>query len=402
MKLTGWLVPTLLLSAAGLAWGGPTAVEIRLENYRAKDKGLVVLDDYDGSTVGGAKVAADGTCVIEDVPPGKYVVRVIGRIGHFVRELGTEVHFVHELGTQKVELAGDKRVQVTIRLEDPLNPDLRVLLEGTLEVPTAWGKVDVALKVKPREVPEWARAPEARLDGKRWSCSVVPGSYVIEVSPLTYQVAVHVPRQGLRDVSVVVPEPVDVVLRTVDADSGSEADVSNVVWHAKWAETWKKGEPLQLSRAGVSVSAPGGDFGMAARNADSTFRFRAPKGRLVVRPPSWPEQPEDSGYYEDESEYDIGPGPAELTLRVQKECGVVVKLSPRIDLDDERFLNPSGYGLRLEGPGEERNLRKERDHHSVRIWLTRPGKYRFSSDVLGVPSQEVVVKPGEFAEVRGR
>jgi hypothetical protein len=249
---------TVKVALAGTLPAGASKLAVRL--YRAGEIGASPAE----FGVTGASVAP-----IESLAVGSYVVRLeVGEWFRNPRVLARADVTVERGGTAEVQLEAKGDVAA------PAKVDVR----GIVAIPAGWKaeQNDVLVDLEP--VGATQRWVESRMltgrelrrgdrDGEyRFAFhGVVAGRYVISVKPFNHQAAVKVAENGNEELRIEVPEPVEVVLRCVDAEKKPCNDVG-IEWN----------EAQGLWASGISIHSASPAAG------SNEIRIRVPVGLIQV------------------------------------------------------------------------------------------------------------------------
>ncbi|HEX5050846.1 MAG TPA: hypothetical protein VFZ65_03660 [Planctomycetota bacterium] len=217
------------------------------------------------------------------------------------------------LGSTTVEIAAGTIAAATITLRGDTRPPALAHTAGTLVVPAAWGE-DVTLSIEARgPTKAWfdetrridADEMEHRANGEyAWDARLLPvGDYQVLVDGTEYRTRFALPPQGDEHVRIVVPDPCDVRVRVLDAETGRAIAGD---WTPGWFSTppdWEGGWTHAKSTA-----AP-----------DGTFQFRAPPGPISINA-------HPDGYLWSHETYEVHPGANEFVLQIRRASGIDVVL----------------------------------------------------------------------------
>jgi hypothetical protein len=255
----------------------------------------------------GAEVTADpdGTTTLEGLAAGAWGITL---------EKGDWFRVPIRFGGASTTVAPATHATVTlvVAVEPSAPPTIEV--GGTLFLPPAWGS-DVTLVFEPgRMLGAWSADTLRRpLDGLqnvaagefRWpSLRVFTGKYMLHVEGTGFRTVLDV-RPETRHVTIVVPEPATVTVRTVDAESGAPIpwpEGAAPGWYANaegWDAGWTHGE--------VVADGPG------------VFTFRAPLGKVTID--AHPE-----GYAWVRRVEEVRAGQNTFELRLARVSGVEIEL----------------------------------------------------------------------------
>ena len=284
------MTTTLWVRAPGYAWG---SVEILFAEGGLREVPLVrggsakititgkvpaaeklALRVY-GKTGGGGSPLLDlanarGDRELEDVAPGSYEVRL--ELGDWFREPRVLAR------APMVVVAGQQAAVELVVKNEVAAPD-RVTLRGTFVVPSGWKKAEKPLSVTLdplRGTDRWTERRwlhESELkrgdkDGEyRFTFRDTPvGRYSLVFEPSSHQRVVRVSKDGMEDLRIELPEPVEIVVRVLDRDTKEPRNGFSLAWHPEYPP-------------GVLGSL---DSASAALNSNEV-RFLVPAGRIVVQ-----------------------------------------------------------------------------------------------------------------------
>jgi hypothetical protein len=205
---------------------------------------------------------------IDGLAAGKYEVRV---------ELGEWFSEPAVLARATVEIEAGKRAQVNLTAVQKPAPS-KAPLRGVIAIPAAWqiGRDAIRVELEPlgalqpyadRQLFSGGRIQRGDRDGEyRLQAEDLPvGRYALTIDPVGWSCLVSV-AEGAPEFRVEVTEPVDVVLRIVDADTGAPCKGLTLSWYP----------PPPIGVHGWSPTR----VGEAAESNE--FRFRVPAGRICV------------------------------------------------------------------------------------------------------------------------
>lgn len=250
--------------APGFAWqrlaldpfaGGELRVEllrggslsISLVNYRPDSGAVIRLVEapaWGGSSRPLLETRPDshGFARVTDIKEGTYGVRV---------EVGRWFSHPIILGTAKVDVRALQEATVTLELKEaPAVQQMMVEAHGTLRVPDGWGDERVSLVLSPiddeakgRQETVFVRSGDV-IRGSNglyvWNAGkILPGRYTVRVRPFGVQGLLVVGADGQADPSIEVPEPAEVIVRVLGADTSAPLEGVHEVWAAKRPEGYK-------------------------------------------------------------------------------------------------------------------------------------------------------------------
>ena len=313
----------------------------------------------------------DGTVLLDGVEPDVYLVGAA---------LGGRSPEPFELGSIEVEVRAGQRVEAVLELDPAAEPEVADLA-GTVFVPAAWEVVPATLGINRTAVGRWvSRSGHAAVSLE--AVAGVPGTYSWSVAELelgTYEltlddppweVEIELPPGGRRDVEVVVPPPVRVVVDVVDGRTGAPVpDVRSLLWFG----------PRAVSKEVSRTSPP------------SRFEFSVPPGRSVVRPMG--------NGFAGKTYFEVERAETFVTLEVLPNCKFTIVL------EDAGAIVPweNGWPLSVtEQPDDCWSTAHSGDGSAVRLEVGAPGRYVVQIGPLvgfePVPLLEVEAVAGEEPE----
>jgi hypothetical protein len=166
-------------------------------------------------------------------------------------------------------------------------------------------------------------------------------------------------------------------VRVLDAESGADAEIEKISWYCK--------PPPDVRGSGLSL---------VHRDPGELFKFQAPSGDVIIDTMS-------DAYRSVYETVNVHPGPNEITLRIERACGVQIDLKEGgapvpWDWSTHRIVirQKDGPGTQ-EGSGNRGNV--------FRSTVSQPGTYEVGLEPISgyepVPAQVVEVKPKEFTNV---
>jgi hypothetical protein len=326
-KLTRWYQAQVHVGAPGYAWAS-IKLELSVGGTRgvALERGaeLVVLvrgadpaahallrlrpEGPDGPLppLMDTPLDSDGQLEITGLAPGK--LRVRAEVGEWFGEPLV-------LGETSVELAAGERRQVELVLEQA--PPLEVARAGgVVYVAKAWSLERPTVTLELLDTPLGGRAYHhvfhpSRLessregfDAFRWaSGDLQVGRYELALFKPPFSAVVELPRGGRDDFELVVPAPVELVVRVVDDATGKAVATDDLKWHPR--------EPEGVSGFGLEPAQAG-----------------AAPGEYVIRAPAVPIELMLWGddYLPYDAEVDLTTGVREHTVRLQRACSILLTL----------------------------------------------------------------------------
>jgi hypothetical protein len=308
-------------------------------------------------------------------------LRVVAEVGDFFQEPLV-------LGERAVELRAGELAQVDLVLEAP--PSLVTARgAGTVFVPQAWHAKDVRVTLElvdtplgglPRhqELLTIARPSEREgYDTFGWSKEgLQAGRYRIGTRVPAFRIEAELPPLGRDDLDLVLPPPVELSIHVLDGASGSPVSTAQVNWQSL---VGGEIDGAALLRAGWDASA-------------QAFRIVAPLGRIELDVWSLEHRP----YRET---FDLAPGTRELTLRLERGCGLILRLA-----DGETPVPfPKGWdGSPAEIGGAGETTAMQFGELERRFMVSKPGTYSLElPEIAGyepVPPLTLEIAEGQYTE----
>lgn len=190
-----------------------------------------------------------------------------------------------------------------------------VKVAGTLLVSPDWGtdlKVTMAAmgsaKAWQREPVriELAQMAKVAANEYRWAAVEMPaGRHELHVEGTEFRTLVEVADAPTADLRIVVPDPNDVRVRFLDAETGQPIE-----WTGAEVPGWY---------GTVNGWESGWSHAPMTAEGDGWFRFRAPAGRINIGA-------HPAGYQWAHGDHEVRPGPNEFVLRIERICGVEIEL----------------------------------------------------------------------------
>jgi hypothetical protein len=354
-------------------------LDLELDARRIDPGAVVRVRDPIGDVVAELDVLNGDRFVLQGLPTG--TLGVSAEIGH-----PWESPIV--LGKSEVEIQTGKRVHLVLPL-GTAPTDSSVVMAGEVMIPRAWELQRFLLVVKLLDPPLGGRkadrrlgSDEMRLDTERegvWQWRLEgqqAGRYEIGVFQLNYSVSLRVPDTGREDIVLEISPPVQALVHVIDKEGHLEAPVEIVLWNCRRPE-WSHGG--RCDRAEWDEQAHG-------------WRLRAPRGEIELHT--------DGGEYRPVAKLvELRDGPNELTLEVQRQYGVLLRL------EHEGTAIPWPLGVRVESqPREGGSGQRSVGSGSAPLFLAfdRPGAWIMSvSEIPGyepIPPFEVTVDPEHRSE----
>jgi hypothetical protein len=315
---------------------------------------------------------------IEGLAAGTYEARV---------ELGEWFRNPVVLARSTVVIEAGKKAEVSLTAVQKAAPP-KAQLRGVIAIPTAWqiGRDAIRVELEPlgtlqpytdtkffsgREIHRGDRDGEYRLQAE----DLPAGRYVLTIDPVGWPCLVSV-GEAAAEFRVEVPEPVDVVLRIFDADTGAPSNGLTLSWNSPPPPSVHGWSPKSVSAA-----------------ADSNeIRFRAPAGRICV-----------NTFGEDRviemRTLRIGPDNREFDLEARPVYGiqVVVHEGDTVLPTDHQ----SGWSFELRGIDGQSVLMGWRSTNILTV--SKPGTYVLSAKApkgyRQVPDRQVKVTTAPFPKI---
>ncbi|MCK6461481.1 MAG: hypothetical protein L6Q95_16495, partial [Planctomycetes bacterium] len=322
---------------------------------------------------------------VDSLAPGEHqVFAQLGRLFDEVREVAV-----------RIEAGGTTEATLALG-ELPPEPE-QVPLAGTIEVARGWtGEDEAPPSCVTPSITAWNLHGTVDVEGPdeegRWSAGDVrPGPHGFRLDAWTWIQSVHVGPQGETDARLSVPPPCDVELLLVDEGTGEPFPGEEAIsWCSRAADV---GEDL-LDRWYAE------DHGNPAHpEKPGVYRFRAPRG--VLRARYWGGDPAESARHGG-LDIELKPGLNRVELKVGWELRIDVLLKDGampVPADDGFAGGVEVEPLRGVGAEEEKYAHRL----GLRMWVTKPGRYRVSfPEIEGyepIDPVEVDVAPGAIPKV---
>jgi len=296
---------------------------------------------------------------IEGLETGRWLVTV---------ELGHRYRWPRVLARGEVDVAVGGLAHLELDVEEVPIP-VRAPLAGRVLASPGWGLEKIELRFEllndaPRGGARGTHSSDARrsqdpsIEGHEvweWSVEdgVMPGRWSVDFPRLGLGLAVDVPPGGRGDVNLEIPEPVDVLVLTVDANSGLPVTDARLSWMP--VRTW---------------SNAGGRLLDTHSLGEGRFSLRAPRGRIDL----WC-FPERHRFLRET--IDAEPPRSERVLRLDQACGFILRVR-----DGSTLLPwPMQWGWsreirRVGGEGEGWMVDQDANLIETRFVVTTPGRYR--------------------------
>lgn len=367
----------------------PTAMEEAPATPR-EPGGVAELSEEDAMT----EALASGTPAVDLSPDPKGTTRIDGlpcRTMAVAVEVGEWFREPERFGLAKVDGRKGGLIELTLAVRAAAPPPDPVPLAGTLFIPAEWGAIEAQLNVKPERGLHFGPKDEIHIDVRdmehssaepgllSWTAGKLPpGVYSLSLGNLGFERTIHLGSEGDLNERIVVDPPADVTVHLVDAMTGDPAPIDRLLWY----------------RAGASFDSGSNAQTSPSEAATAGIRFRAPIGALELH--VW-EQPYDLR----RERVDVRAGKNEFTLKLERECGVRLRLRCQgavIPWDDEAFH--VGF-RRLDGKGGNHGWGEEEG--AQRFTLTSPGRYRVTFGKFpgfkAVPPKELDVGRGQIVDL---
>lgn len=333
---------------------------------------------------------------LESLVPGGYRVAV---------ELGGEswtkrpVLALEELSGELALSAGETR-ELVLTLTDPPAPPARATLGGRISfaAPTAsWGEEKARFQLYFQPAQRW-RKPDVefsltdlqRVGGAlpTWSFraeDLPVGLYRAQLLPFLKVWMIDLPAAGREDVKLVLPELAEVLVETIDGQTGERV--------TRDALYYRNEEPLPRQRQS--------DFARADTEGPGRFRFWAAPGKVMV----WPKFPTGA---------DRDPGSGRVLELIPGLQSVRLELPPvyaiRFEFREDGVTRPVGDpGMsvmqNIRAVGHEGRVTRDGLQSNMRVEVSAAGAYEISFEGLDadryhpIPPRSVDVHAGETAEV---
>jgi hypothetical protein len=389
----------LRIGADGYAWA-----EASLDVYRGGERamGLRRAGTLEVTLLGGspdqqAELRLRG---VEDYPllaaepaPRAGTVRIAGLCPGHLRvsvEVGPHWRDPVVLGSAEAELAAGATTAVTIAL-DPMPSPERAEASGWILVPTAWeldrmrahleplgpsldsetGWFDIACDRVP--------SPRAGYTAFRWSRPGLPlGRYELSLFEPPGSMVFDVVPGGVRDVLFVLPQPVELLVRLVEAGTAVDIRTDDLRWHPRMPDE-VKGWALQ----GMEFDAETG-----------LYRSLAPAAPILLQ--CW-----TVAYESFQREYDLALVTGVVTVELRPASGLAVALrdgDAPVAFPEAWWSRPVAEG----GDGSEAGLTSG-DKFLRQFQVSAPGTYVLELPAIdgyqAPPPLRVDVRAGEFTRV---
>ena len=305
------------------------------------------------------------------------------------------------LAIEEVSIAAGEVRSVSLALDDPPEPPVLATLGGVVSFPVpdeAWAKQNVRLQLYFQPTQRWRR-PDFQFgltDLRRvggalpsWSFEVMDlpvGRYRVQLMPFLKVWMIDLPPEGAPNLELVLPELAEVLVETVDDQTGDRLPRGEV-WYR-----FREPVPGQSQR----------DLARAVTEEPGRFRFWAAPGGVRV----WAKFPDGSEreYGGNGMDLDLVPGLQSAKFELApsfamhfefREDGTTLPIGP-LGLETTRDIRAVGHDGHVTGGGLQRNMR---------VRLSAAGLYEIDFDGLdaeryhAVPARRVEVRSGEATEV---
>jgi hypothetical protein len=324
---------------------------------------------------------ADGCLRFSGLPGGP--LRVAALIGSGLSQMA--------LATHELDLRAGKLTEGTLELS-PAPPLVLANASGTVLIPRDWEAKRLYLHLSLQDVPLGGFEPDRRaratavpsrlegFDAFSWSeTDLQVGSYELELLKPGYVTAIEVPLGGLSGIDVIVPPPVELLVRVLDDATGLPLDSARVHWSQL---AWRDTRIFGSSSAGESCDCDG----------TGACRIRAPAGEIQLS--AWADE-----YRHHRERVVLSDGLRELTLRLQRACGFNLRLT-----DQGRPIPiPQEVSSHILGASDVVSCTMSTNDYVCGFGLREPGTFSFTlpgiSGYEAIPPQVVAVQPGPFTEL---
>lgn len=332
------------------------------------------------------RTRSQGTPIAELMPKAAAMTRIEGlRVGTWsiVLEQGDWFGEPVTLASATVEIIAGTVTPVTLTLAGDRTAPPNVRVAGMLVVGEAWG-TQLALSIEAKgSTKAWYRGQSmlGLKDMKRtganeyaWDAGMLPaGEYQVLVDGTEYRTRFSLPPQGNENVRIVVPDPCEVQLRVIDAETGRAIGGD---WTPGWYSTPAEWEG-------------GWGHAMTTARPDGSFHFLAPPGPITVHA-------HPGGYLWSQEHYDVQRGVNSFVLQIRRASGVDIVL-----VDGESTLP---------WPDSLQALLTDADGKSVvaywsdsRIAVKEPGEFTLQVDEVAgyepIEPRKVVVSAQEWTKI---
>lgn len=226
----------------------------------------------DGSSAPLTDIALQGarTLHLDGIAPATYEVTI---------EVGPWYGDPVVLGSAIVDVQPQTTATTTIELKE-VEPAVYASIAGTLVLPPAWQDHRPRLRLKRVSASKRGASPYSNFRSKELKAvpgvpdeftikksNLETGEYALSYGRFGYELMFDLPQEGRTDLRLEIPEPVELTVMTVDADTGEEVpDLKTISWHA-----------TRPPRSG------GGTLERAERDATTgRFHFKAPRGSIDI------------------------------------------------------------------------------------------------------------------------
>lgn len=254
----------------------------------------------------------------------------------------------------------------------------RVAIAGTLQVPASWDTKDLLLTLTSldREIAPASETDRAIPLSQMTTVATQPptwrwrfegltlGEYMLSVDRALDGYRFEVGPDGVRDISLVLPDVARVTAHVIDTESGAPVEVEGLVWEARRELRWSNGGTFVPIRD---------DGEPPSRRASSKFSgtFASGYGHLEVLSEAWTED-----FAHATSQFAVGD--QQIEVRVRRSIGIDVEFR----LDGRRVFRPGdalGTVVRVDPIGEGGRqklsfMKLETTRQLVAV--TAPGWYR--------------------------
>jgi hypothetical protein len=291
-----------------------------------------------------------------------------------------------ELGSLELELRAGELTEETLELTRA-PPLLLADASGVVLVPKAWKAKGLTLNLELQDTPlggfvaerlvttESTPSASEDFDAFSWSEEDLQvGTYELSMSDPIHAATLVVPLGGLAQFEVLVPPPVELLVHIVDDATGAPIEAVDVMWFLV-AESGQV-----FPRRGRKASDPNG-----------MVRIQAPSSQIQV-------YVRGEEYQRHHRSVDLRTGSCELTCRLRRACGVLLRLA----CEGKPVSMPADLRHHVRRTGQVESVTMTMSEAECSISLRDPGTFSFTLPEIpgfeAVPPQTVSVQPGRFTE----
>ena len=330
----------------------------------------------------------DEGLTLDNLLPGAYTVTV--ELGQWSWKKQIEI------GRAAFTIKPGDSYDLDLALEDPPAPPTRTHIAGLFSVPTfgaeksvrmqlyhannRYGKPDAELSLADMEsvggtIPTWSfRIPNLRI-----------GRYQVQIRPLMKRWIIEVPAEGRDDLKLEIPELAEVVVETVDAETGKRVPIQSLHYD------YKEAVPGLLQKG----------WDTARREEPGRFRFWTPPGKAST----WPRVPKGLNYNPQWLELQLVAGVQEKRFELKpkyairfefRDGGSALPMDDQVGVYVSRDISAVNHKGRVIGDGMQTDMH---------VYLSDPGIYDISFKSVGggryqpIPTRRVEVRGGETTVV---